>query len=70
MPRNGLVAAASLTTSTNPSDVRLSIALFAAPTPGKTTRSALRITAGSLVTTASTPSAAKASFTLVRLPAL
>ena len=46
------------------------LALTFAPTPGKTTRSAARTTAGSDVTTVSTPSASNASFTLVRFPAL
>ena len=49
---------------------RLAMALAAAPTPGKTTRSAARTTDGSDVTTVSTSSASNASFTLVRFPAL
>ena len=60
MPRNGFASAAARTASTRPSARRFSIALFAAPTPGKTTRSAARITSGSRVTAASTPHAAKA----------
>jgi len=71
MPRNGRPeTAAAFTLSSSPSARRFAIALFAAPTPGNTTRSAAAITAASRVTVASSPSAANASLTLVRLPAL
>ena len=70
MPRNGRPdTAASRTGSSRPKEERFAIALPAAPTPGKTTRSAEATTAGSRVVTVSAPSAANAFLTLVRLPA-
>jgi hypothetical protein len=69
IPSTGLPAsAASRTTGTIPRRVTSSIVAAKAPSPGRTSASAARKTAGSPVSVVSAPAWRKALVTLPRLP--
>ena len=70
MPSTGVPACTvSVNALSSSRALRLRMALPAAPTPGKITRSAARTRSGSFVMSARTPTSAQARCTLRRLPA-
>ena len=68
MPRRGFFAASSLMTGTRPVASSFAIASPKAPTPGRMSRSAARMSAASALTFASSPKWARLDFRLNRLP--
>ena len=67
MPSSGFFSASARMTGTRPVATSLSMASPKAPTPGRMSRSALRIVSGSAVTTVSCPSCARLDFRLYRM---